>query len=298
MTINRVTQSMLTDRSLGSLQHSLTRLSQIQEHLSTGRVLNRPSDSPSEAATAMRLRSAVASQQQYGRNAEDGLGWLSTIDSTLQGASAQIRRARDLAIQGANAASGPTAREALAAEIDQLRAGLVSGANTMYLGRPVFGGTTAGSAAYTDTAGVAAYVGDGNPVNRTVADGVSVDVQLAGPAAFGPDGASVFDHLTALSAALRADDVAGIRAGIDQVSAAGDRVSSALSDVGSRTVRIELAAERAAGMELDLANRLSEIENADLPKTMVELQMQEVAYQAALAATSRVLQPSLVDFLR
>lgn len=298
MTINRVTQSMLTDRSLGSLQHSLTRLSQIQEHLSTGRVLNRPSDSPSEAATAMRLRSAVASQQQYGRNAEDGLGWLSTIDSTLQGASAQIRRARDLAIQGANAASGPTAREALAAEIDQLRAGLVSGANTMYLGRPVFGGTTAGSAAYTDTAGVAAYVGDGNPVNRTVADGVSVDVQLAGPAAFGPDGASVFDHLTALSAALRAGDVAGIRAGIDQVSAAGDRVSSALSDVGSRTVRIELAAERAAGMELDLANRLSEIENADLPKTMVELQMQEVAYQAALAATSRVLQPSLVDFLR
>jgi flagellar hook-associated protein 3 FlgL len=31
---------------------------------------------------------------------------------------------------------------------------------------------------------------------------------------------------------------------------------------------------------------------------MVDLKMQEVAYQAALAATARVLQPSLVDFLR
>ena len=39
-------------------------------------------------------------------------------------------------------------------------------------------------------------------------------------------------------------------------------------------------------------------ENADLPRTMMELQMQEVAYKASLAATARVLQPSLVDFLR
>jgi len=45
------------------------------------------------------------------------------------------------------------------------------------------------------------------------------------------------------------------------------------------------------GTELDLTNALSEIENADLPETMVALQMQEVAYQAALAATSRVARP-------
>jgi flagellar hook-associated protein 3 FlgL len=69
MAIGRVTQSMLTDRSLTNLQGGLSRLAEIQEHLSTGRILNRPSDNPADAATAMRLRSAVGAQQQYARNA-------------------------------------------------------------------------------------------------------------------------------------------------------------------------------------------------------------------------------------
>lgn len=298
MTINRVTQSMMTGRSLGNLQGSLTKLAQLQEHLSTGKVLNRPSDAPADAASAMRLRSAVADQQQYARNAEDGLGWLTTIDATLQSTNHQLRRARDLALQGANAATGPQARVALAIEVEQLRDSLVAAANTTYLDRPVFGGTTAGSVAYDDSGPAAAFVADTNPVRRTVADGVTIDVQLAGPAAFGPDGDSVFDHLTALATALRANDTTGIGEGITALTADSDRVSGALAGVGSRMLRLEQAVQRADDVELGLTNSLAEIENTDLPAAMVELQMQEVAYQAALAATARVMQPSLVDFLR
>ena len=50
--------------------------------------------------------------------------------------------------------------------------------------------------------------------------------------------------------------------------------------------------------ELRLSTSLSNVENADLPKVIVDLQMQQTAYQASLAATSRVMQPSLLDFLR
>ena len=298
MNVGRVTQSMLTDRSLSSLQGSLGRLAEIQEHLSTGRLINRPSDDPSGTASAMRLRASLGAEQQHARNAEDGVGWLNTIDTTLQGVGDQLRRARDLATQGGNGALGQTSLDALAAEIDQLREGLLSAANTTYLGRPVFGGTTAGDAAYSQTAGVVTHVGDGNPVNRTVAAGVTVDVALAGPRAFGADGDNVFDHLAALSQALRAGDAAGVAAGLDALTADSGRVATALADVGARTNRVELAATRAADAELALTNALAEIENADLPRTMVELQMQEVAYQAALGATARVLQPSLLDFLR
>lgn len=45
-------------------------------------------------------------------------------------------------------------------------------------------------------------------------------------------------------------------------------------------------------------SQLSDVEDIDLPKTTTELQLQQAAYQAALAATARVLQPSLVDFLK
>lgn len=298
MTINRVTQSMLTDRSMTRLQGSLSRLAEIQEHLSTGRVLNRASDNPADAATAMRLRSSIGAQQQYARNAEDGSGWLDTLDSTLGTSSDLVRRARELGQQGVSGAAGAQVREALAAEIDQIRATLVGTANTTYVGRPVLGGTTAGSAAFAESGGTVTFAGDSNPVNRTVADGVVVDVSVAGPSAFGADGDNVFDHLAALSTALRAGDTTGVQAGLGVLGADGNRLVAARADAGARTARIEQSAIRAGDAELSLTTMLSEIENADLPRTMVDLKMQEVAYQAALAATARVLQPSLLDFLR
>lgn len=298
MNVNRVTQSMLSDRSMSGLNSGLKRLAVLQEHLSTGRVLNRPSDNPADAGSAMRLRSSLRSEQQYARNAEDGVAWLRTLDSTLQGAGDAVRRSRELALQGINGAIGPEARAALATEIDQIRAGLVSTANTVHLDRPVFGGTTASSVAFTETAGVVTFSGDTNPVNRTVAAGVVVDVSQSGTATFGVDGDNVFDHLTALSAALRAGDDAGINAGVSALAADETRIVVARADVGSRSVRVEQAAVRAGDAELSLTNSLAEIENADLPRTVVDLKMQEVAYQASLAATARVLQPSLVDFLR
>jgi len=62
--------------------------------------------------------------------------------------------------------------------------------------------------------------------------------------------------------------------------------------------RIEQSAQAADDAKMSLTNNLSSIENADLAETTVHLKLQEVAYQAALAATSRVMQPSLLDFLR
>lgn len=296
--IGRVTQSMLTDRSLSHLQTGLSRLAEIQEHLSTGRVLNRASDNPGDAATAMRLRASLSAQQQYARNAEDGTGWLDTLDSALGSANDAVRRARELGLQGANSAMSQQSRDALAAEVDQLRASLRGTANTSYIGRPVFGGTTAGAAAFTETAGVTTFSGDTNPVPRLVAEGVTVDVSSSGTAAFGADGDNVFDHLTALAAALRTNDTAGIQTGLTALAGDSDRLVTARADVGARTNQVTLAATRAGDTEVTLTNALAEIENADLPETMVALKMQEVAYQASLAATSRVLQPSLVDFLR
>ena len=296
MAITRVTQNMMTQRSLTGMQTSLSRLAKLQEQLSTGRVLNRPSDSPTGTTSAMRIRATLSDVKQYGRNAQDGNGWFSTIDSALTNANDQVLRARDLALQGANeGVAGPGAREALAAEVDQIRAGLINTANSDYLGRPVFGGVTAGGAAY-DAAGT--YVGTPGAVNRTVAEGTTVRVDVDGTAAFGPTGNSLFDHLSALSTALRSGDQATISASITALDADRDRITTTQTEVGSRQNRVEAAIQAAGDNELALSSSLSAVENADLPKTVVDLQMQQVAYQASLGATARVMQPSLLDFLR
>lgn len=296
MPIGRVTQRMLVDSSLASVQGGLARLAKVQEQLTTGRVLNRPSDNPADAAAAMRVRSSIADQDQYARNARDGIGWLTQADSTLDSVGSGVRRARELALQGASTGSlGPVAREALAAEIDGIRAGLVGQANATYLGRPIFGGITAGGTAY-DVTGT--YVGTAGDVNRRVAGDVLVKVDVDGTAVFGTGAASVFAELDALSTALRTGNAAGVTTALDQLAARYDTVVAARTEAGARLVRIETAVQSAEDAKNALEADLSILENADLAEATVSLQLAEVAYQASLAATSRVLQPSLVDFLR
>lgn len=296
MAVSRVTQGMMTQRALSSLQLGLGRLATTQEQISTGKRLNRPSDSPTDTVAAMRVRSSLADQKQYVRNAEDGQGWLYQADSTLQGMVDQVRRVRDLAMQGATTIVAATdAREALATEVDQLREGLLAAANTTYLGRPIFGGVTAGSAAY-DASGT--YSGTTGDVARVIGDGSTVVVNVDGPDVFGPDGANLFDELTALAASLRAGDTTAVGAALTGLDGASTRMTTVLAEVGTKESRVERALQTAQDAILDMTSSLSDLEDVDLPRATVDLQMQEVAYQAALATTAKVVQPSLLEFLR
>lgn len=295
MSAVRITQRLMVDRSLASLQLGLGRLSTSQEKLSTGRNINRPSDSPTGTNDAMRLRADLAAGAQYSRNVDDGVSWLNHADSTMTSMLDSVRRARDLVVQGSSTGSnGADEREALASELVQIRQGLIDQANTQHLGRPLFGGATAGPAAY-DASGT--YVGDTNDVSRTVGKGVSVPVNVTGPAAFQTGGDSLFSVLSDAITALRTNPsaVAGTLTRIDAVSG---QMRTALADIGTRTNRVESAGSILETSTLDNQKSLSDVENVDIASAIVDLQMQQVAYQSALGATSKVLQPTLLDFLR
>ena len=295
MTSPRITQRLMVERSMTALQTGMGRLGRAQEQLSTGRLINRPSDSPTGANAAMRLREELAAGNQYARNASDGLSWLGRADSTLTSMLDGVRRSRDLMLQGASTGStGTDARRALAAEVTQIRESLLSLANTEHLGRPLFGGTTGGGAAY-DVAG--AFVGDTETVSRTVGAGVGVRVNISGPEAFGAGAHSQFAVLDEAVAALETNP--GALGGVlDRLDAVSERMRTALADVGTRYGRVESALTTVDSTTIDTQAALSEVENVDIAKAIVDLQLQEVAYQAALGATARVIQPSLLDFLR
>ena len=300
MTIGpRITQRLMVEQSLTSMQAGLGRLAKTQEQLTTGRVINRPSDSPTGTNTAMRLREQLAHQSQFKRNAEDGLGRLGRIDNTLSSALDQVRRVRDLTLRGSSTGSmGLQAREALAAEINQIRQALIGQANTQHLGRPLFGGATSGSAAYVeDGTGIVTYQGDDTEVYRRVGDEDKVRVDVTGPEAFGEGDDDLFVLLSEIITNLVSNTDA-LPVNLDSLDGAMKRITTAVVDVGARYARLEATGRATADAELNLQAALSGIENVDMARAMVDLQMNEVAYQAALGATARVLQPSLIDFLR
>ncbi len=303
MTTMRVTQRTISATMMDGLQSNLGKLQRIQEQLSSGKQISRPSDSPVKTVEAMQHRSGLRTTEQYVRNAEDGQALLETADGALSSALGLTRRAQDLVLTARNGSTNPVGREAIATELDQLRDGLLGLANTRYLDRPIFGGNVRGSTAF---AADGSYVGDQGTVVRSVDADTRVEVAVTGTAAFGTstatDGTQLFDVLKGLSAALRGQPPTGgvtdLGDGLTKLGAAHERIISTLGEVGARSNRMETVLTRAQDQLLALTTSLSEVEDIDLPRTIVDLQMQEVAYKAALGATARVVQPSLLDFLR
>ena len=291
----RVTEGSIHTRVLANLQRNLANGDKILEQMSSGKQINRPSDSPTGTVASMQLRTESRANERYTRNADDGLGWLDTVESTLGSASTLVNQARDLTLQGLSGNSSPQVKEALAGQIDQIRESMIAQSNTNYLDRPVFGGTVAGSVAY-DANG--SYVGDNGQTVRTVGSNSTVRVDTAGPDAFGSGDSQMFTVLKSISDSIRSGDSAKLANDLKNLDKAGIVVRTAISDVGSRYTRITQMKDMALDRSLTVASRLSEIEDIDLPKTIMEMKLQETSYQAALAASAKVIQPSLIDYLR
>jgi flagellar hook-associated protein 3 FlgL len=303
----RITQRSVSTTMLQGLQSNQSKLQKIQEQLSSGKQISRPSDSPVKTVETMQFRSELRRTEQHIRNADDGLGLLATADTALTGSLDMTRRVRDLTLRAINGSVNAVGREAIAAEIDTIREGLVGVANLRYLDRPVFGGTTPGTVAYSartpadpGTGTGEVYRGDAGAISRTVAAGTEVEVNMTGPQVFGSGEDQLFDVLASLSATLRGPEAAlgDLDTGLTKLDTATNRIISALGTIGARTNRMETMLTRAKDSLISLTNNLNEVESIDLPRTIVDLQMQEVAYKAALGATARVVQPSLLDFLR
>jgi flagellar hook-associated protein 3 FlgL len=292
----RVTERSIAATTLTGLQNNLARLAQTQQRISSGKQITRASDDPGGTVQAMQYRSDIATMRQYSRNADDGLGWLGTADSALTNIVEQTNRGRDLVLQGMSSGSygSQDSRNALADELDNIKSAVIGLANTKYVDRPIFGGTTAGSTAYAPDG---SYLGDGGQVVRTIGDNTKVRVDLDGGQVFGNGSAQLFNILTDLANGLRTDP-STLTGNLAKLDAATNNVQGSLASVGARINQIEQMRQSAGDRLLSLTGQLSEVEDIDLPKTITDLQLQQTAYQAALAATAKVVQPSLVDFLR
>lgn len=292
--ISRVTSGMMARTASANLQSNLQRMHDLTERASTQSRILRPSDDPVGTGDSLRLRSEHRASEQHARNTTDGLGWLTVADSAVQTSVDLLLRARDLALQGATGTASPQAREALAEEIDGVREALLTEANASYNGRTVFAGTSDGGIAF-DQDGVSQGI-PGSSVLRLVGPGEQIRVDVDGAAVFGSGPGSAFAVLETLAADLRAGaDVAG---SIDAIDDRREAMLGQLSQVGVRYNRLEAAKVAGEQRMGRLEGSLSEVEDVDLARMLIDLKSQEVAYQSALGVTSRVLQSSLMDFIR
>lgn len=293
----RVTTSMTARLLLADLTAAAQRLSAAQRRIASGKALAVPSDDPFATARALELRSALEEYRQYRRNVDEARAWQSVVDGALSQISSFLLRARDLVVQGATDSAGSAAREAIAAEIDQLVAAVKQAANAQYAGRYVLAGTQTTAAPYDQASD--AYAGDTGSLTKEIARGVRVDVSLAGVGVAGDGSTGLIAALRQIAADLRAGDTAALQgADLQALDAAHDRLTTARAVIGALGQRLEAAGERLAELEESTLLLLSETEDADMARTLIDYSTQQTAYQAALKAGAQLIQPSLLDFLR
>lgn len=293
--LTRVTNATQTLNAQRNLQLSLQRQAQLYDQATSQRLLTRPSDDPTATASALGVRSDQAANAQYQRNVDNGDAWLTTADSALSSVEDIMRRVRDLTVQGANdGALSPEAKESIATELDGLKKSLLALANTTYLGRTVFAGNSDAGVAF---AADYSYTGAaGSTVERRIGPDTTVRVDADGAAAFGTGASSVFALVDGIASDLRS----GVNVG-PRLAEIDDRMKAIVgehAEIGGRQTRIDKAKDSLAVTSTSLEAQRSGLEDVDLSKVLLDLKTQDVNYQTAIAVTARVLQPTLMDFLR
>jgi len=295
--ISRVTSQTQMRTAQQNLQQNMANMSKLQEQASSLKALSRASDDPTAAAAALSVRSEARAVTQYSRNADNGNDWLTTLDSALGASTDIMNRVRDLTVQGGNGALSPAAKEAIALELDGLKEDLLGVANTSYLGRTVFAGNSDSGAAFRSD-----YSFTGLPdsvVTRRIGAETTVRVDADGAAVFGTDdpaNPSVFALIDTITSNLR--DGTPVSGNLTDVDGRLNAIIGERSEVGARQARMERAQGTLLEQTGSLEARRSGLEDIDLAKVILDLKLQEVTYQSALAVTARVLQPTLMDFLR
>ena len=293
--IGRVTSHTIFSDNARNLQTAIANLSSAQNTATTQAKLNLPSDDPSAVASALQVRGALKAVDQYGRNISDANGWLTSADNALSQTYSMLKSVRDSVIQGANGSMSQSARNDIARQLESIRDALLGQANTSYLGRSIFAGSSDAGQAYS-SAGYAFSGAAGSSVNRRVGDGQSVRVDVDGSAVYGNGPASMFSDLDTIISDLRTSG--NISADISLVDARMLAVSTAQSQVGSQLSAVQNAQTANANQLAILQGKKSDLENVDTGQSILNLTMMNNVYSASLMVTAKSLQTSLMDFLR
>jgi flagellar hook-associated protein 3 FlgL len=296
----RITSQTMTARVLSDLQASQTQMARLQTQVATGRRITQASDDALGTANALRARGDLAGIERDRASVADAGAWVSATDSALSSITAVMHRVKELALQGANGATTATARATMAAEVGQLINTVKDTANVKVGDAYVFGGTATTTPPYT-TGAVDTYAGDAGTIARSIGPGVSLQVNTTGAQVLGSGGGDgkLLATLRTIQANLTAGNTAALGSTDLQALAANlDTVTATQATVGATQNRLDAADARLTDTQAATNTLLDNAEGADLAESLMHLNAQTSAYQAALKSASNILQPSLLDFLR
>lgn len=302
----RVTNSMQNLQLLNNLRLTNKDILRWQDKLATGQKIQRPGDDPVGINYLLRYDTELNRSEEYLENARTALGMLKTMDTFMQQANDVLKRARVLVQQASNGTVPQEGLDTIKAEINQLREQMVAIANSNYAGRYLFNGQKTDRPPYSvDTANTDKT--DKGVFYLNVSPNVKVPVSITGEMIFGPaqdpanpqaEPENVFVLLENIANHLENNNREELFKDMERIDAAADRLMVAWAEIGARMNRFELVESRILDEQASLKELRSAVADVDMANAITELKLKENVLQAALGTGARIMQVSLLDFLR
>jgi flagellar hook-associated protein 3 FlgL len=336
----RVTNKMLSHSFLTDMRTNLKNMQTLQQQMTSGKEIRKPSDDPFKVARAMQLNTDINTNKQYNENIKDTVNWLDTTDTALGKVGDSLQRVRELLVSAGNAAYGSDEKRAIKDEINQKVSEISQTLNTNFDGKYIFAGTrgtTKPVNTQTDTLGNTKLVYNGRSglaldttvatdpdkaemgmissdliveisQNVTIEYNVSASDILSFKNSAGTVTKDLRTVLNDITSHLDGKDSTGAVysgatadiTGVDLTNIT-DAISNLLkvrSEVGAKQNRMESALEKNTDENFNMTEILSKTEDIDITEKTMEYANMQTVYVASLQTSAKVIQPSLMDYLR
>jgi flagellar hook-associated protein 3 FlgL len=292
----RISQNQIYDGQRRSIQKTFAEMAKWQDAMSTGRKINTVSDDPLNTGILLKSRSVKSAITQYDGNLRVAKDYLGNSENRLSDIGDVLNQAYQLAVQGGTSTVDQKAKEALATQVDQLQARLLTlansqGSDNQYL----FAGQATDKPPYSIASNALLYAGDANPIRIETGPLQTLNVNTPGGKTF-QDAFSRLEKLkvnlrTANTSAISGIDIADIQKSLGEFRQLRSEAGTAMRTVdGLQSVNRRRMDELTEG--------ISNIEEVDYAEAATRLKQSETAYQAALQVTANASRLSLLDYLR
>ncbi len=297
----RIASKTIYDRINSSLQGTYSDMFNAQEVVSTSKRINKLSDDPVGLVTVLDLRSSLSNIEQLGRNVSMGKSWLTASESALTQVNDILTDVKALTVQMSSANTGDTQRANASGVVKEYLDEIISLANSQSGGRYLFAGTSTDTAPFelNGTTGEVDYSGNTTAFSIKIGSGSNIAVGKVGSEVFGEnwDENNIFRTLSDLQGYLESNDIAGIQDVMGRLDVHMTKINSEISEIGGKTIRMEVKENIIADLKLTYTDRKSQLEDADVSEAVIDLNAKQLAYNAALTSASKVMDLSLVDFM-
>lgn len=301
----RIATAYAQQSALDSITERQTRLVQSQEQLSSGKRVNRPSDDPSAAAEAERLRSRESRMDADRRAIGHAREMLSNADAAIGDATGVLQSARDALLSAGNATLSAKDRANVAVQLRHMREQLVSVANRGDgQGGFVFGGQGTAVAPFASDGSAYAAPAGTMKVGQAYASEVSFDGSQHFTAVASPGGPeNIFARLDAVIATLEDPATSAAAAhsaagdAIGSVDRTLDRLATTRTVVGERLKGVDMHEQALETGSIQLKSRLSDLVDVDIAAAITQFTQNQSASEVALKAYAQVSRLTLFNEL-